>query len=315
MSQQDKIEAVHRAQSYIEEHLGEPITLAQLARAARHSPWHTARIFKEITGKSPFEYIRVYRLSQAATRLGAGHDKIIDVAFDHVFDSHEGFTKAFSRRFGMSPSEFRRKRPRAKLFLPPSARELTISREQGAQYMASRPMQSPSERAQANTVFIQVVERPERKVVLKRGTNAKDYYDYCSEVGCDVWDVLATVEGSIHEPMGMWLPENLRVCGTSEYVQGVEVPRDYAGPIPEGFDAIDLPACKIMIFQGAPFDDDDFEEEIGKLRRAIAEHDPRVNGFEWALPDAPRFQLIPLGYRGYIEGRPVRPLGEVGAET
>jgi len=35
--------------------------------------------------------------------------------------------------------------------------------------------------------------------------------------------------------------------------------------------------------------------------------DPKFYGFEWADADAPRFQLMPVGKRGYIEARPVRP--------
>ena len=174
-------------------------------------------------------------------------------------------------------------------------------------------MPTPQRRATAgatNTVFIQVVDRPERRLILRRGREATDYYEYCNELGCDVWDVLSAVEAAIHEPMGLWLPKNLRPSGTSEYAQGVEVPADFEGPIPDGFDLLNLPACRLMVFQGQPFDDEDFEDAIGALREAIRTHDPKTNGYRWADADAPRFQLIPLGYRGYIEGRPVRPLDE-----
>jgi AraC family transcriptional regulator len=37
-------------------------------------------------------------------------------------------------------------------------------------------------------------------------------------------------------------------------------------------------------------------------------YNPELYGFKWADEDGPRFQLEPLGYRGYIEGRPVRQL-------
>lgn len=53
-------------------------------------------------------------------------------------------------------------------------------------------------------------------------------------------------KGVLYEPIGMWLPESMRAPGTSEYAQGVEVPLEYDGEIPEGFDCIELPACKIM---------------------------------------------------------------------
>ena len=49
----EKIEAVQRMQSYIEENLTERITLADLSRASYFSPWYSARIFKELTGLSP----------------------------------------------------------------------------------------------------------------------------------------------------------------------------------------------------------------------------------------------------------------------
>jgi AraC family transcriptional regulator len=88
----------------------------------------------------------------------------------------------------------------------------------------------------------------------------------------------------------------------------VEVPADYTGPVPDGFDVVDAPPCQLMVFQGQPFDDEGFEDAIRALRAVIERHDPQVNGYRWADADAPRFQLIPLGYRGYIEGRPVRPL-------
>ncbi len=158
------------------------------------------------------------------------------------------------------------------------------------------------------TIFVQVVDRPARKLILKRGVKAADYYAYCEEVGCEVWDVLCRIKQAVNEPIGMWLPENLRRPGTSVYAQGVEVPLNYSGPVPEGFELIELPACKMMIFQGPPYDDADFEEAISSLWETIKNYRPEIYGFQWADEDGPRFQLAPQGYRGYIEGRPVRPL-------
>lgn len=89
-----------------------------LANEAGYSPWHTARIFKELTGNAPFEYIRKLRLSRAAMKLRDMDVKIVDVAFDFLFDSHEGFTRAFSKQFGMTPKHFCKNKPELKLFLP-----------------------------------------------------------------------------------------------------------------------------------------------------------------------------------------------------
>lgn len=104
------------------------------------------------------------------------------------------------------------------------------------------------------------------------------------------------------------MPEKFRRPGTSEYVQGVEVPLDYAGEIPEGFEVMELPPCKMMVFQGPPYAEDEFEKAIGDLWAVMETYNPELYGFCWADEDGPRFQLEPMGYRGYIEGRPVRPL-------
>ena len=158
------------------------------------------------------------------------------------------------------------------------------------------------------TVFVQVLERPARKLIVKRGRQATHYFEYCEEVGCEVWDQLASVEQALQEPMGLWLPEALRPARTSTYVQGVEVASDYAGPVPEGFEVCDLPACQMLVFQGPPFADKDFEQAITSLWDVMKTYRPETYGFAWADDDGPRFQLRPEGYRGYIEGRPVRSL-------
>ena len=158
------------------------------------------------------------------------------------------------------------------------------------------------------SVFVQVVDRPQRKVIVRFGREAREYFTYCEEVGCDVWEILSGIKEALHEPMGMWLPPNLRKEGASEYVQGVEVPLDYSGLIPEGFDIMVLPACKMMVFQGPPYDDEYFEGAISNLWELMKSYDPKLYGFAWADEDGPRFQLEPMGYRGYIEARPVRSL-------
>lgn len=297
----EKIDAVQRMQDYIESHISEKLTLLMLARAAGYSPWHAARVFKEITSKTPFEYIRTLRLSRAAVRLRDTDTRIVDVALDFVFDSHEGFTRAFSRQFGVSPKEYARKKPGIGLFSPSRARDYYLELIKGEMIMSENP--------NINTIFVQVVDRPKRKLILKRGVKAEQYFEYCEEVGCEIWDnVLTQIKDALYEPIGMWLPENLRKPGTSVYAQGVEMPYDYRGQVPEGCEIIDLPPCKMMIFQGPPYDDEKFREAIHDFWEITKTYNPEVYGFRWADEDGPRFQLCPEGWRGYIEGRPVRQL-------
>lgn len=302
MERWEKIDAVQRMQNYIEENINDVITLGDLAKAAGYSQWHSARIFRELTGKSPFEYIRVLRLSKAAIRLRDNKTKIVDVALDFIFDSHEGFTRAFTKEFGVAPKSYSKDPNPIKLFIPHRIRDYYLTFQKGEDIVM--------EKKGTNTVFVQVIERPARKLILKRGIKATHYFEYCEEVGDDVWGLLVSIKEALYEPAGMWLPKNMIKPGTSEYVQAVEVPSDYNGKVPEGFDMIDLPPAKMMVFQGEPYEDENFGEAIGDLWEVIEKFNPAIYGFQWAETEAPRFQLEPQGYRGYIEARPVKPLNQ-----
>jgi len=294
------VNAVQRMQDYIDNHIMEEITLNQLSKVAGYSQWHSARLFKKLLNKTPFEYIRVLRLSRAAFVLRDKHPRVIDVAFDFVFSSHEGFTKAFSKQFGISPRKYIKNAPPIGLFMPNSIRDYYLTLKKGECIM--------EQNKKKNTIFVQVVERPMRKVLLKRGNKATEYFGYCEEVGCDIWGVLTSVKEALYEPIGMWLPEHLIKEGTSKYVQGVELPLDFDKPVPEGFEIIELPPCKMMVFQGEPYDDVNFTTEVLSLMRLIDDYNPEIYGFEWADDESPRFQLSPMGYRGYIEARPVKQI-------
>ena len=153
-------------------------------------------------------------------------------------------------------------------------------------------------------VFIQVVDKPERSVIIKRGKSAADYFAYCEEVGCEVWGLLKSIPALEGEPVCLWLPKAYQKPGTSEYVQGVEVAADYKGIVPEGFELITLPAAKYMMFQCEPFAEADYCQAIEDVQRSMAKYDPSVLGLTWDERQ-PRIQLEPIGTRGYIELMPV----------
>jgi hypothetical protein len=149
-------------------------------------------------------------------------------------------------------------------------------------------------------VFIQVIEKPARKALIKRGIKADDYFAYCEEVGCDIWGLLVSMKSISGEPFGLWLPEKYIKPGTSKYVQGVDVATDYDGVIPDDFDVIELPQAKYLMFQGEPFVEEDYEEAIEQVWEAIKKYNPSVIGYSWDNEN-PRIQLEPVGTRGYIE--------------
>lgn len=283
---EEQIRAVQRMQDYIEEHLDEEISSAKLAKVAMYSPWYAHRLFTQWLNITPADYIRRMRLSKSALKLWDQQVKIIDVAFQSGFTSVDGYQRAFFREFGCNPREYAKSPVPIYLFTP---------------YGVSGSIQRKEKTMNdVKTVFVQVIEKPTRKVLVKRGQKAEDYYAYCEEVGCDIWGLLLSIKSISGEPAGFWLPEKYIKPGTSKYVQGVEVPTNYDGVIPEGMEVIDLPKAKYLMFQGEPFAEEDFEEAIGQIWDAIKKYDPSVIGYTWDDLN-PRMQLEPRGERGYIE--------------
>ena len=91
---------------YIEEHLKDDLTAETLARIAGFSPYHYSRVFHAYVGTPVMEYIRRRRLAYALVELAQGK-RIIDIALDYGFETHNGFGKAFRKTYGCSPEKYR----------------------------------------------------------------------------------------------------------------------------------------------------------------------------------------------------------------
>lgn len=284
--------AVQRMQDYIEENLDKEMTLTDMAKVSLFSPWYSYRLFRESLGISIAEYIRKLRLSKAALRIRDEQCRIIDVAFELGFGSVDGFTRAFHKEFGCNPSDYVRNPVPIGLFVP-----------YGVKYRELR--KDEIDMSNTQSIFVQVVHKPERLCIIKRGISAEDYFPYCEEVSCDVWGILLSMKSLSGEPVCLWLPEKFKKPNTSTYVQGVEVEKNYMGIVPEGFDVITLPEADYLMFQGQPFCEEDYCEAIRSVQHAINTYDPSVIGYQWDNSN-PRIQLEPIGTRGYIELRAIK---------
>ena len=289
----EHIEAVQKMQDYIAANLDKNITMADLARVSQYSPWYSYRLFVIQLNMTPAVYIRRLKLSKSALRLRDEKVKIIDIAFDFGFESVDGYQRAFYKEFGCNPYEYSMCPTPIYLFKP-----------YGIKYASRKEKKEMSE---VKSVFVQVIEKPERNVIIKRGKTAKHYFEYCEEVGCDVWGLLCSIKSISGEPVCLWLPQEYILTGTSEYVQGVEVATDYSGKIPDGFDTIKLPRCKYLMFRSEPFAEENFEDAIGEVWNAIEKYDPSIIGYAWDKTN-PRIQLEPIGTRGYIELLPIKEI-------
>lgn len=100
------IEAVQLAMNTIDQRITENITLRELANTTNFSVYHFSRIFTGIIGKSAMSYITHRKLQYAIYDICNGK-KIIDAAMEYGFETHAGFTKAFKKFYGCTPSYFR----------------------------------------------------------------------------------------------------------------------------------------------------------------------------------------------------------------
>lgn len=108
-------EAITRAIGYMEDHLTEELTVAQIAEQVHLSPFYFQKGFAILCGFTLSEYIRNRRLTEAARELTEDGGKVIDIALKYGYESPDSFAKAFVRFHGCTPAEARggSKKPRS----------------------------------------------------------------------------------------------------------------------------------------------------------------------------------------------------------
>ena len=122
------------------------LSVHQLAEFCNLSPWHFQRLFKSLVGDTLGNYLRGRRLSQAAHLLANSEQNILDIAMAVGFNSHEALTRSFKTKFGLSPSQYRLKKPEVELNKKPV---LTPELYQHfSQYMQQEPIISRRSRTE-----------------------------------------------------------------------------------------------------------------------------------------------------------------------
>jgi len=103
----DHAERTEAAKAYIAKHLGENISLADIAAVANASPFNFARLFQQQTGMPVHRYVTRLRLRTSLERIADPGADLTSIALELGFSSHSHFTDVFRREFGKTPSEIR----------------------------------------------------------------------------------------------------------------------------------------------------------------------------------------------------------------
>jgi transcriptional regulator GlxA family with amidase domain len=95
--------------SWIVGHLDHDLSVQALAQRACVCPRHLRRLFRTAFKKSPAEFVEQLRLREAGRRLQTSRHSIDSIASAVGYASADVFRRAFERRLGLTPREYRRR--------------------------------------------------------------------------------------------------------------------------------------------------------------------------------------------------------------
>ena len=270
------INAVLMAQEYIKAHHNEhEFNIEKVCSATGYSRRQLDRLFQKHLKITLCEYINGVVLSESAKKLLNTDCPVIEVAFDSHYQSHEGYSRSFTKRFSVTPQAYRKSRIAIPLFTQHPVNHFHILKE-------GQPMESTA------ICTVTPVHRPQRKLIYLTSKAATDYLSYCGEVGCEWEGLLNSIQEKFDTAALIELPESLQTPGISKIAAGVEVPVGYDKPLPAGFQTDTLPECIMLYFQSEPYDNpDDFGKYIGQVFKAIEKYDLARYGYQSASSIGP----------------------------
>ena len=299
----------------------EAMTLQHLARQMDCSEYHLSRRFHEISGMQFRDYLRGRKLAFALRELRDTDRRILDIALDYGFSSHEAFTRAFSQQYGIAPRDYRRRK------IPVVLR--TIIRPFDCELMATGGIDMVHAQDDVKVYFVSI---PAHKYLHVRNYESNGYWDF--------WQKQARIPGQDCETICgllMSIPDKLddlggegmdagsgqlmafinepdgRICSwgiplAESY--GVRLPADYAGPVPEQMMLMDVPEGEYIVFEHGPFDFSTENASVeAAIEQAMKDYDYAAAGYELDLTQGRVFYFYHDCTRYWKYVRPVRRIG------
>ncbi|MFR3146636.1 MAG: helix-turn-helix transcriptional regulator [Eubacterium callanderi] len=271
----------------------EALTLRFLSQHLGYSEFYTTRKFKEISGMSFRDYLRHRKLAFALKEVRDSEKSLLDIAFDYGFSSHEAFTRAFKKTYGVTPSEYR-KNPRPVILrtkINPFDRYFLGFGEIGM-------IKSTED------IKIYFVTIPAHKFLHIKNYESNGYWDFWQKQSlipgqdCEtICGLLDSIKGKLDDVGGSETnsgsgqimayindPEG-RLCDwgfprTECY--GVRLPIDYQGEVPPQMLMMDVPEAEYLVFEHGPFDYEQENRTVEeKIERAMAEFDFTDTGYRF----------------------------------
>lgn len=304
MIQDEKVEIVRAMQDYIKRNIQyQDFCLDKMYERIGYSKRHADRLFIEFLNITPIAYVRKIRLTTCSKEILDTDKRIIDIAIEAGYDSHEGFTRAFEAAFKISPKEYRKN---------PKAIPLFLQYPIKSYYTYLNHKERLEMNNDAILCMITPVKRKKRKLIILRSTKGHDYWSFCEEMGCDWEGMLNSIPEKIDVAAIVELPGCLYKEGTTHVAAGVEVPYEYSAEIPKGYEVVEIAEGIMMYFQTESFaNEEDFGTAISSVFKAIDKYDPSKYGYQYDFDVAPKFNYGASLDMGAKMALPVKLIQEV----
>lgn len=271
----------------IKQHTDADMTLESIAGAMGYSAFYFSRKFREITGMPFRDYLRFRKLAFAVQEVRDTERKLLDIALDYGFSSHGAFTRAFKEAYGVAPGAYRKH--------PVPLKLRTIIKPYDCYLIERRALYMTKNARDVKVYFITL---PAHKFLHIRNLESIGYFDFWEKQShipgqdCEtICGLLDSIPGKLDDlgsgdlssgsgQLMAWQNDPAgRICSWGiplAECYGVRLPADYAGPVPEQMQLMDVPEGEYIVFEHGPFD---YETESAAVEQKI---ETAMKEFDWA---------------------------------
>lgn len=249
----------------------EALTLRFLSRKLGYSEFHTTRKFRELSGISFRDYLRLRKLAFALIEVRDLKKSFLSIAVDYGFSSHEAFTRAFKSTYGVTPKTYRQNP------VPVVLRTKINTFDRYILGLGEIGMIKSN-----NEIKIYFVSIPAHKFLHIKNYDSEGYFDFWAKQDgipgqdCDtICGLLDSVKGKldgddtvIGKYSGQIMAHIFENDDRHAEAYGVRLPTDWNGVAPEQMLLIDIPESEYIVFEHGSFD---YEQESASVGERLVE--------------------------------------------